>query len=1023
MSRSRVLLSMLGLVAGIGVSAVASAADLARSRDGAWAVIEKMPDEASRAEAWIRPELGGVPLRLDTARLRQVLADAPKEGTPEGARGAFIVDLPTPDGGFAAFRVVESPVMDPELAAKFPEIKTYLGQGVEDGAATVRFSMTPAGFAAQVLSPEGAYYVDAYTRGDDTLYTSYKRDDYRKELPEFECFTIHDDGKDRLVPGARAGGLGDETLGRAGANLRTYRLAVNATGEYTAFHGGTVAGGLAAVVTVVNRINGIYENEFCSRLVLVANNNLLIYTNAGTDPFTTPGANSTTNTQSTSNINTVIGSTNYDVGHVFHRGANNGLAGAIGNVCSATKGGGTSVTEPPVGDLFAVDYVAHEMGHQFGMRHNFNNCNGSQGDASSLANEPGSGTTIMGYAGICGPTNVQSNSDPYFNNINFDQFLVYQSGTGGCPIPVATGNNVPVVSAGPDYVIPRQTPFTLTASASDADPTDVLTYNWEVREGGSAITLGTDNGSSPIMRSRLATTSPSRTIPRLSNLLANTFDTGEFLYQNARTQTWRVTVRDNRAGGGAINTDDMILTVANAGPFQVTSPNTNVTWSGFQTVTWNVNGTNVAPVNTANVRILLSTDGGNTFPIVLASSTPNDGSESVLLPDLSSNQARIRVEAIGNIYFDVSNTNFTLTFTPPGVSLVGTGGNTASDADPVGNNNGVLEPGEASIAVNVGLLNAGATTATGVTGTLVSLTPTVTVTTPVAAYPNLALGASATNLTPFRIAIAPEHPCGGPIALQLVPSSTEGGAGSGVAVNFTTGTSLISTVTRSYTGPAVFIPDNNATGATATLNVTGVGTISDLNFRFDGSACSAAIGSTTVGLDHTFVGDLVITLISPQGTSVVLSNRRGVGGNNFCNTLFDDDGGFPSISTITAAGNPYTGNFAPESPLSAFDGQNGSGNWQLRVVDLAGTDTGNIRAFTLIFTAGSGFSCQPPLAPVDCVGDADGSGVVDFSDITTVLANFGAVTAPFGTGDANGSGLVDFSDITTVLANFGATCS
>lgn len=1014
-----------GVSAGLAVMAVlavvgsASAADVLRSKDGSWTIMDEMPMAASRGEAWIRPEGEFVPVRLDREAIALALSQAPMEGSPEAARATLTLELPTPEGGFASFSVVESPIMEPELARKFPDIKTYLGQGIEDGAATVRITVTPAGFDAQILSPGGAFYIDRYTRGDDQNYAVYNRENYRKELPAFSCFTV-DDGKGPVI-----GGGGEQMVMRAGSQRRDYRIAVNATGEFTGFHGGTVAGGLAAVVTIVNRINGIYENEFSSRLVLVANQNLLIYTNAATDPFTSPGANSTTNNASVTNLNTVIGAANYDVGHVFHRGANNGVAGSIGNVCTATKGAGTSVTEPPTGDLFAVDYAAHELGHQFGMRHNFNNCNGSQGDSSTLANEPGSGTTIMGYAGICGGTNIQTNSDPYFNNINFDQFLTYQAGGGSCPPIIATGNSVPTVSAGPDYTIPRGTPFTLVASGSDADAGDVLTYNWEVREGGAVLALGSDNGSSPMQRSRLATVDPSRTIPRISNLLANTFDLGEYLYQNARTQTWRCTVRDNRAGNGGVNTDDMTLTVSSAGPFQVTAPNTPVTWAGAQTVTWAVNGTNAAPVNTASVRILLSTDGGLTFPTVLAASTPNDGSELVILPNINTTLARVRVEAIGNIYFDLSNTNFTITFTPPGTDLQGSGSSSFSDADPTGNNNGVLEPGENSINVFVGVVNVGATTATGVTGTLVSLTPTVTVTQALSTYPDLPLGISSSNAIPYKIAIDPSHVCGAPISLRLDISSNEDAGTANVL--FPTGTPINASFERSYTGPAVAIPDNNPTGANATLTVSGVGTITDLNFRFDGSACVATTPSATVGLDHSYVGDLIITLTSPAGTSVRIMDRPGTGslgssGNNFCQLTLDDEGGFASIDTIPSTAGPFGGNWSPQNPLSAFDGQNADGVWTLNAADAFSTDIGSIRAFTLQFTGVGGTTCEPPLAPTTCFGDADGDLDRDFADITAVLGNFGLTGAPYIPGDADGSGIVDFADITAVLANFGIPC-
>jgi len=573
------------------------------------------------------------------------------EFTDAAALNPLVFSLPTPDGGFAFFEVVESPIMAPELAAKFPEIRTYRGQGIENPSDTLRFDWTPQGFHAQVLSPNGTYYIDPYSRANTTLYTSYYKRDYVRQA-EFadvwECWT-----ENRVAPAPQEPGYDV----RNATPLRTYRTAVAATGEYTTFHGGTVALGQAAIVTAMNRVNGVYETQLAIRMTLVANNNLLVYTNSATDPYTNNNGG-TMLTQNQNNITSVIGSANYDIGHVFSTGGG-GIAG-LGVVCSsANKARGVTGSGSPVGDGFTIDYVAHEMGHQFNADHTFNSC-GGQG---SIPYEPGSGSTIMAYAGICGATNIQSNSDAYFHSANLTQITAFRNGAGACGTTAATGNTAPTANAGVNRTIPFGTPFTLIGAGADANG-DALTYCWEQRDVGAEIPLGTDNGSSAIIRSRNPGTSPNRTIPQLSNLLANTFSAGEILPDAARNLNFRLVSRDNRAAAGGYGSDDMLITVAAAGPFVVTSPNTAVTWSGNQTVTWNVAGTNAAPVNTANVMISLSTDGGNTFGTLLTASTPNDGSEIVSLPNLSTSTARIKVEAVSNIYFDISNTNFTISGPP-----------------------------------------------------------------------------------------------------------------------------------------------------------------------------------------------------------------------------------------------------------------------------------------------------------------------------------------------------------------------
>ncbi|MGB0388353.1 MAG: reprolysin-like metallopeptidase [Ardenticatenaceae bacterium] len=612
-----------------------------------------------------------VPLRYrmlaaDVSALDALLATAPLENSRLARRANVILPLPLPDGTVGHFRIQESPIMAPELAAKFPEIKTYLGQGIDDPTATVRFDRTPAGFHAMILSSEGTIYLDPYRRGDLTHYISYDKRDFRKEGTTFSEQVLQADPEGASLRERR----NNLKISSVGEQLRTFRLAVAATGEYTKFHGGSVAQGLAAVTTTVNRITGIYEREVAMRLQLVANNDQIIYTDPANDPYS--DEDSFLNENQT-NLDNTIGDANYDVGHIVST-ADGGVASP--QACeTGGKARGMTGSPQPVGDPFDVDYVAHEMAHQFGANHTFNAGNaGACNDENRWAEaayEPGSGSTILSYVGICDPQNLQQNSDDYFHAISFDEIISHISSAenSSCGTTTATGNTAPTVEAGPNYTIPAQTPFMLTGSATDPDNGASLTYGWEQFDVGNAWTEdalpNTDTGSGPIFRTYKPVTSPSRPFPALANILDGTHsNNGESLPTTNRTLTFRLTVRDNQAAGSGVAHDTVTVNVNNsAGPFAVTAPNTSLTWNGGsqQNVTWDVANTTAAPISCSSVNILLSTDGGTTFSHTLASATANDSSETITVPNAPTSSARVKVECANNIFFDISNANFTIT--------------------------------------------------------------------------------------------------------------------------------------------------------------------------------------------------------------------------------------------------------------------------------------------------------------------------------------------------------------------------
>ena len=634
--------------------------------------------------------------RLDAPAMRQSLSRAPEEFSRVEGMMQQIITLPMPDGSMERFSIEHSLVVEPGLSAKYPELaNTYRGRGIDDPTASVRLDFLPSGFHSMILSPRGTVLVDPYSAGETENYISF----YKRDVPRSSQFACEFDeqaeresiytAKDRsfrdIIPDAASPEVS------SGTTLRTYRLALAASNEYAVAVGGnTIAGTLAAQVLIMNRVDGVYERDVAIRMVIVASNNLIVYAGdqmcggvpctTANDPFTNDDGVAML-AENQTNLTSLIGAANYDIGHVFSTGG--GGVATLNGPCGNNKGRGVTGLTNPVGDPFAIDYVAHEMGHQWGGPHTFNglglNCT-SGTRSSGSAYEPGSGITIMAYAGICSSQNLAAHSIDTFHVKSLQDIVNYsQSGNGNtCSVQTPTGNTPPAVSVvgGPSFNIPKQTPFTLTASGSDANG-DTVTYDWQEFDLGASTTAipntDSDGTARPIFRPYLPTSSPSRTFPSTQYILANAnvppsttggFLTGELMPAITRTMTFQVVARDNRANGGGINSATATVNVdGNSGPFNVSAPNGGETWSAGQSrnVTWNVANTSAAPVNAANVKISLSTDGGLTFPTVLAASAPNNGSFTFTVPSVNTGQARIKVEAAGNIFFDVTDANFNIT--------------------------------------------------------------------------------------------------------------------------------------------------------------------------------------------------------------------------------------------------------------------------------------------------------------------------------------------------------------------------
>ncbi len=630
-------------------------------------------------------------LRLNREVLARTLAKAPPE--TKGATNETLLLLPLPAGGFAQFRLENSSVLPPTLAAKYPQIQSYRGEGV-GVAATMRCDWSPRGFHATIMQGNQLISIQPLSAADTQHYGSFYDHAQRAEAEQAFCQVKDTRRKTASLAPATTANL---TLGTV---RRTYRIAIATTQEYTnaaTLGGGSVASTLASLTTFLNAVNLIYERDLAIRFVLAEGNDKAIYTTEP-DPFTNGDATQMLN-EVTDALEDKVGGSKYDLGHVLGTGGG-GVAG-LGVVCQdADKSKGVSLVSAndPVGTGFSLQTLLHEIGHQFNATHTFSaECDFNRNDPTAY--EAASGLTIMSYAGACTPAIVTLGST-HFHSASIAQILDYitDSSTGGsCAVTAATGNTAPAVNPGIAFTIPKQTPFALTATGSDADAGDFanLTYSWEQVDAGPTPPIVNDDG--PLFRPFNPSSNPTRYFPSLTYILNNAnvppatvggFETAESLPTDERLLNFNSIVRDNRGG---IASEAVVLTVADSGPFEIITTSTAAPVpSGSLLVEWRVNGTNLAPVSCEFVRISLSTDGGQTFPYELANNVPNvpdvpitgtTASKQVTIPSTAySSKARVKVEAVGNIFFDISGVDFSLTPTDgcPAIAnlnpLIGTSG-------------------------------------------------------------------------------------------------------------------------------------------------------------------------------------------------------------------------------------------------------------------------------------------------------------------------------------------------------------
>lgn len=957
--------------------------------------------------------------QLDYAAMASFLKTAPMEFTEAARTQPLLLNLPGKGGTTQQFLVRESPVMAPELMAKYPEIRTYSGIAADGSGTVIRLGTGYKGFYAYLFVSDGSVRVirPAVADRPDLPYLAYDQADLpvdQSMASVMRCGVADtpDSGHPIETSYWKAHAAADRN--QDPVSLRKYRIAIAAKAEYSIFHGGTKPLVMSAIVEALNFIVAIQERDFAVRMELIPNNDTMIFFDPATDPYT--GNLDSWITQNHIAMNNILGAANYDIGHVFGVAiAGEPIVGLAQtpSVCSLfAKGRGGSSLDPPTGVAFYM-VAAHEMCHQMSGTHSWNNCPPAQDQlAPGTAYEPGSGSTIMSYAGSCGASNVlnNNNTEQYYHTISIEQVRthVFTGDGAGCGTLMATDNNEPSASIplSNGFYIPISTPFQLTGQGSDPE-NDPLTYCWEEFDLGPSSPLGQPSGTSPLFRSFFPSDSPSRSFPRLSVIAANQTNQSEYLPTTSRVLTFRMTVRDNHPGGGGVAVAQVNFnSTTEAGPFLVTYPNTNgQVWDAgtYQTVTWNVANTDKAPVNCQTVNIRLSTDGGLTYPLTLASGVPNSGRYCILVPDSLTLKGRVRVEAADNIFFDISNTNLKIQQAQQAGYTLCTGTSSSNLCLPEPFSTVLSTSSSLSfntpINLSVSGLPVGATATFSQNpvqpGSNTTLTVNFAANTPEAVY-DLAIqgdagGSLSSSLISLTVisnnfsAFALQTPANGASGVDLGPvlywnAVTDANAYElqlATSPSFAPGTIVFvkdNITTDSLKSPVLLMEGqayywrmrpvngcNNANWSEPFVFITTVqscATLAATDLPKNISANStptveSKITVTTGGLlsdvnvksvagNHNFFKDLEAHLISPAGTDVLLWKDKCPGTFNF-NIKFDD-----AVSTqFTCPPQTNAAGIQPATPLSALIGQAAAGVWTLRIKDNTIGSGGQLTGFEL----------------------------------------------------------------------------
>ncbi|GMN10423.1 hypothetical protein MTsPCn9_31110 [Croceitalea sp. MTPC9] len=905
-----------------------------------------------------------------------------------------LVYFPEASGDLIGFTVKETPIFHPDLAKKYPNIKSYTGWS-RDRKHKIRFSSSQNGIQGMLISvadDNKATFIEKEKKSNN--YIAYRGRSRAVSKDGFTCKT-EDVQKNSISMGIFSKALVDDQT------LRTYRIAISATGEYTQYHGGTIADALAAINATLTRVNEVFETDLSVHLQLIANNDLVIFTDPDTDPYT-----GNLNAQAQSTLTSTIGEANYDVGHVFQNGPNNGNAGFIGSVCSDNrKGSAFSSGVDPQGDLFDIDFVSHELGHQFGANHTWS----FETEDTGVQAEPASGTTIMGYAGIVEGNDVEPNGDDYFHYNSILQITNYLQ-TIGCGQTVSLTNLPPVISPLPDYIIPKGTAFVLDADVTDADASDVLTYTWEQIDDGVVVTstFGPENVSGANFRSQKPTTSPERYFPKLSRIVQ-----GNLTQTNpAESSAWETvatierefnfafTARDNAVGGGQVASElTKVTTVNAAGPFVITSQTTNETYlaGSIQQITWDVANTNNAPVNAQLVDMLLSVDGGLTFPFLIADDIPNTGSAAIQIPGDATSQARIMVKAANNIFFAVNSSNFTIQESQVVLNFQDLDFETCQPDDVIipftFETYGGFSEEVTFSAINTppGLSVDFSPASASSNNTAITLTFSNTGSVAIGSYPITIRGAATGLTVENTIDLNIFNTSFGDVTLlspsdletntrinprlewQFEPNSTQYDIEIATDVGFTNivesatvdfefyqPNSLLSETTyfwrvrpRNDCGIGSFgTPFSFTTSPITCTNIDGQGLPIEISTG-NASTITATISvlqdlpisdlNVNLDISHSFLEDLIIKLTSPSGTTITLLSKN-CGNLNNITAIFDDDGLPISCSNTSPA---ISGTIMPLGSLASFNGESSLGDWVLEIQDTANGDGGSLDSFSL----------------------------------------------------------------------------